>query len=473
MNEWVELMLRELDELRRPSGHIGLVRRYLRGEHDIPYMPKDADGEFTALARQSITNFLPLITGTFGRHLYVDGYRSGRSADNAEAWEVWTANRMQARQSITMQGAIDYGTSYVIVEREKIRPLNPRKSLAWYEDHDAEFPLAALAETGVRYDQNGNVWVRYEFWHGGEVYFFERASGRRLGSADDPGRPHDGDEPEFGKLVEVGDPRQHGESFVPWVRFRDRLDDEAQGVVRPLIDAQNRVNASVFYLLMALHYASFRQRWVTGIKIPRDNQEFLPDGKPNPNFGRPIEAFKTAVHRLWISEQPEAKFGDFDQTNVDGHLAAIENAVSTLLTLGRSSPLLAAGNKISNIAVESVAALNASMNSQIEQFQSLFTPSWDTVFELTGRGTPGATVRWRDNEPRSFAQVIDGLLKLNQIGAPARGLFEMVPGITDVQLEQWNRLKDAEERNDRVLYDAIAAAREAGSDPTDPTPEAE
>jgi hypothetical protein len=469
---WVDAMCRELDQARSRTGHIGLVRRYLLGDHDIPYMPDDADGEFSTLAQQSITNYLPLISGTFGRLLYVDGYRSGRSASNADGWDVWVENKLAAKQAITMQGAIDYGTAYVAVEGTKIRPLNARKAWAWYEDDDADYPLAGLVETGIRIADNGDILTRYEFWHGSKVFTYERVTGRKLGVADDPGNPRDGAAAQFGKLELVGQPREHGKPFVPWVRFRDRLDDEAQGVVRPLIPLQNRVNAIVFYMLMALHYSSFRQRWGTGLVIPRDTQETLPNGEPNPNYGRPIEPFKAAVNRLWVSESADTKFGDFDQTMVEGHLAALENAVGTLLAVGRSSPLLGVGNKISNVAIESVAALNAPMNFQIEAFQENFGQSWNRVIELTGRGDPRATVRWRENEPRSFAQVVDGLVKLAQMGAPARGLFEMVPGITDVQLEQWNRLAQEPTETDRLAEALRRQAAPAASE-VDDVPEAE
>lgn len=459
----VDAMIRELDQSNSRSGHNGLVRRYLRDDHDIPFMPADADGEFTALAQQSITNYLPLISGTFAKMLFVDGYRSGRSADNVPGWDAWRANRMAARQAITMRGAIEYGTAYVGVERPtdspvKLRTYQARKSHAWYEQDDDEYPLAGLAYVGDRIADDGTFLARYEFWYGGTVQLFERVTGRRAGTADDPGNPRDARDVQIGQLTAIGKPRKHGKDFVPWVRFRDRLDDEAQGVIRPLINLQNRVNASVFYLLMALHYASFRQRWATGLIIPRDTTETLPDGTPNPGYGKPIEPFKAAVNRLWVSESSDTKFGDFQQTDVTGHLAAIENAVGTLLAIGQSSPLLGPGNSISNVAVESIAVLNSSMNSQVDAFKTNFGESWEAVFDLAGLGADAASVRWRDTEPRSFAQVVDGLVKLSQMGAPAEGLFEMVPGITDVQLEQWKTLADKPTETDRL---AAALARQA------------
>lgn len=467
MDNWADALIRELDAMRADSGHIGLVRRYLKGDHDIPYMPPDATDEFRMLAQQSITNWLPLISGTFAKALYVDGYRTGRSADNVAGWDVWQRNRLDAKQTIPMRGAVEYGTAYVAVEGQKIRTLSARKAHAWYEDDDAEYPLAGIVETGVRIATNGDVLTRYELFHGAQVLTYERLSGRRLGVPDDPANPRDGRDVQIGRLELVAT-REHGHDFVPWVRFRDRLDDEAQGIIRPLINLQNRINASVFYLLMALHYASFRQRWGTGLIIPRDKAEFLEDGvTPNPNYGKPIEPFKAAVNRLWVSESGDARFGDFQQTDVTGHLSAYENAVKTMISIASASPLIMVGD-LANIAVEAIATLNDAMNKQVDAFKNLFGEAWESVLMLVGVGDPSARVRWRKTEPQSFAQVVDGLVKLSQIGAPAEGLFELVPDLTDQQIEQWTALA-ARPSDTAQLADAINR-QAAPAVPTAPAP---
>jgi hypothetical protein len=450
---WATEMIREMDFSRSVTGHIGIVRRYLAGQHDIPYMPDDASDEYAALARQAITNWLPLISNTFAQMLYVDGYRSGKSADNVDGWAKWRANSLDARQAITMRGAIEYGTAYVAVEGEDVRTLRAHKSNAWYEDDDAEYPVAGLAEVGARISDDGSVLTRYEFWHKNTIYTYERVSGQILGVPNDPANPRDSRDIQVGHLELVGT-REQAKPFVPWVRFRNRIDDEAQGVIRPLIPLQDRLNASVFYMLMALHYASFRQRWATGLIIPRDTQQTLPDGTDNPNYGKPVEPFKAAVNRLWVSESSETKFGDFAQTEVTGHLAAIHDAVKTMVSVGQSSPLVMVGD-ISNVAVEAIATFNDSMNRQIDAFKNIFGAGWEKVLFLLGAGDESAAVRWRDMEPRSFAQIVDGLLKLNQMGVPAEGLYEWVPGITDQQLEEWKRLA-AQPTDTEKLADAIA-----------------
>lgn len=80
------------------------------------------------------------------------------------------------------------------------------------------------------------------------------------------------------------------------VRFRDRLDGENRGIIAPLLVLQDRINEAVFNLLIALQFASFRQRWATGLAIP------TVDDPESSLFGQPVEPFQAAVDRLWVTD---------------------------------------------------------------------------------------------------------------------------------------------------------------------------
>lgn len=440
-------MVRSLDRAQMPDSHIGMVRRYLKGHHDLPYCPDGAVHEYISLAHRSITNWLPLVSSSFSKALFVDGYRTGKSAENSRAWAHWQANRMDARQTIAMKGAIEYGTSYVMVlpgePSPVIKAMPARKTWAWYESDDDDYPIAGLVQTGTTLEGTDI----FNLYYGDSVYTFERQGVKPDSSyPNDPYNPFDGPDltKHGGRLTLVASGLHGMGDFVPWVRFRDRLDDEAVGVIRPLIPIQNRINENVFSLLIAIQYSSFRQRWATGLAIPRDNQEKLPDGSDNPNFGKPLEPFKAAVNRLWVSESPDTKFGDFAQTDVSGHLRSYESAVKTLISIAESSPLIMVGD-LSNIASEAFATLNDSMNRKLDEFRTLFGEAWEQVFALVSMAADEeidvtAQVRWRDTEPRSFSQIVDGLSKLYTMGAPAEGLWEMIPGLTDQDIERWREL---------------------------------
>lgn len=465
-------MIRDLDALTQSNGHIGRVRRYLKGDQDLPFTPLDATPEYRSIARKSITNWVALVSETFAKSLFVDGYRIGRSQNNVEAWSrYWQANQMDARQTIPMRGAIDYGTAYVLVRPGDTGPvikcLPAHKTYALYADDDDEYPIYAIARVGETLEGE----PLYDFYMGDSVYRFKRTGAKRMtGVPDDPYDPNDGSElrARSGTLTLISTTKHGMGDFVPWVRFRDRLDDEAVGLIRPLLNQQDQINELQFAKNMAIRYASFRQRWATGLAIPRDERETILNSKgeevSNPNFGKPLDDLKAALDRLWVSESPDSKFGDFAQTDVSGHLQAYKSAVQTLIALGQTSPLVM-GSEISNLSTEALAILNDSMNRKVRELQVLFGEAWEQVFALAAIAEgeeydPAAQVRWRDTEPRSFAQIVDGLMKLHSIGAPAEGLFEMVPGLTDTDIERWTELVKRPSDLDR-LTDAMRTMREA------------
>lgn len=448
---------------RRRDGRLGRVERYLKGDHDLPYMPRGAKAEYRALAKKSITNWLPLISDTFAKALWVDGYRPAKSADNAKPWDYWQANRLDARQSIPVRSALDYGVGYVSVlpgdSDPAIRCMTALKAQAFYEDDDDEWPVHALVHKGRAADGS----FLYEFLDDANVYALRVPK---------DGKPKD--------VEIVGEPAAHDLGVCPVVRFRDRLDGEATGIIAPHINLQDRINESVFSLMVALQFASFRQRWATGLAIPLDESPFLDaqgqpttvdTGTPNPNFGKSIEPFQAAVDRLWVTDSPEAKFGDFAQTEVSGHLQTYESTVKTLAAHAQIPPAVLMA-QMDNLAAEAIAAVNDTTTKKAAELETIFGEAWEQVLRLAAAAAgdekaasdTAAQVRWRDTEARSLAQTVDALGKLAQmLQVPVEALWERVPGVTDQDVQSWKVLAS---KADGMA--AIAAALSRQSTPVPP-----
>lgn len=232
------------------------------------------------------------------------------------------------------------------------------------------------------------------------------------------------------------------------VRFRERLDGEQGGIIRPILVVQDRINESVFALMVALQYASFRQRWATGLAIPVDETETLPSGEANPNFGKPVEAFQAAVDRLWYTENPDASFGDFAQTQVDGHLRTYDSAVQTLSALAQTPPHVLMGDLV-NLSADSLAAAESATQRKVGELETIFGESWEQTLRLAAAAggdeanasDSSAQVRWRDTEARSLAATVDALGKVAQmLAVPPEALWERIPGVTDQDVERWREL---------------------------------
>ncbi|QWY81826.1 portal protein [Microbacterium phage Honk] len=446
----------ELDEkLRHDLGRderLGLPRRYLRGDHDLPYMPRKVKPEYKALAEKSRPNWLPLVVDEFAKGLTVDGYRRPRADDNVAAWRYWQDNGLDARQDIAHRGALEYGTSYVLVlpgadkSRPVIKPLSPLRSAAWYADPDDDFPELGYELLGT-FKEGEQKRQRVAVYTATERVIFSRP-------------------------VEGGDMRheateEHGLGVVPFVRFRDRLDGESLGLVRPFKTHQDRINDIAFAIAMAIQYASFRQRWATGLAIPEDDE------------GNPVEPFDAAVDRLWISEDGEARFGDFAQTDISGHQVEYKSAVATLAAAAQIDADLFAGN-MTNVTGEALLARRHKTNRKTDSFKLLFGEAWELVFKLAARaaGEPEpeaeAEVRWRDTSGEDMLAKVDALGKLAQmLNVPAEALWEEVPGVTDSKLKRWRELADAAGQDALTLLTAELQRQAAANEATaPPVPEA-
>jgi hypothetical protein len=421
-----ETLISSLDRDLGRDGRLGKVSRYLAGDHDLPYAPSGAKREFMVLARKSITPWLPLVSDTFAKGLFVDGYRPAKSTDNSKPWTYWQANGLDARQTIAHRGALEYGTSYLLVlpgsPSPLMRPLAPTRTMAFYEDEDDEFPTVGLISKGRARD-GGRL---FQVLDDENVYLVRF---------------------EDGKKPVIVSTDSHSLGVTPMVRFRDRLDGEAKGIISPLYALQDRINEATFSLMIALQYASFRQRWATGMAIPMDEDPGT-ESQPNPNFGKPVEAFESAVNRLWITDNPEAKFGDFSQTDVSGHLRTYEMSVRTLAAVAQTPPNVLLGDLV-NLSADALAAAEASTQRKMGEYETIFGEAWEQSFRLAAAAAgdrvsaadTSSQVRWRDTEARSLAATVDALGKMTQMLAiPAQGLWDRIPGVTDQDVEAWRAM---------------------------------
>jgi hypothetical protein len=429
------------------SNHeMATTRRYLNGDHVLPFMPNQrAQAAYEEMAKRSISNWLPLVSDTFVKRLFVEGYRPSDTLDNSKPWDYWQANRLDARQTIVHRGAIEYGEAYVLVLPGKrpngdktpiIKPLLPTNSIAFYRDEDDEWPYVAARLLTDRLDGTRVLEVYDET----NVYTFERqASYQAPGANDGAGAPST-IEPDW----VLANTKAHDLGVVPFVRFRESLDERNHGLIYPLIPDQERINEITFAIHMALQYSVFRQRYVTGVALPEDNN------------GNPINPFQAGPNTLWIAEDGETKFGEFAQTMIEGHLAALLRAVQTLAAHAQIDPNLLTGDVI-NVSSEALGSLQDSTTQRLNIYKMIFGESWEQVFRLAAAAAgdtkaaedESAQTRWRDESSHEFLTTVQGLAMLvEKLGVPEQPLWPKVPGFSDQDIQAWKDAADAADKPD-------------------------
>ncbi|WJN63103.1 portal protein [Streptomyces phage phiScoe44] len=427
--------------LHRDSDRLKRIDRYNQGNHDDPYMPPQADDEYRLLARRAVSNWMPLLVGTPAQALYVDGFRRG-SLDDVSApepdsttveWKHWQRSRLDARQSAVYRGALAFGHSFTLTEKTKkgviTKGLSAMRTSALFEDPaNDDTPYAALTVTAwAKDDQPGKA----RLFDGKAEY---QVSFKSL---------TDG--------ISVGTGKRHGASECPVTRFAAQVDLEGRtiGVIEPMIALQNRINQTIFDLLVAQTYTSHEVRYATGMAPPIERDE---NGDPvldEQGQPKPI-AMNHNARRFLFAEDAEVKFGSLPGGPLSGLIDSVDMSIRHLAAVSQTPPHHLLG-QIANLSAEALLAAETALSRKIAEFRASFGESWERVMRLAGEMEGDVTsaedfageVIWRDMEQRSLAQAADALGKLKeQLGIPARGLWKRVPGVTQTELEDWESMRE-------------------------------
>ncbi|MEW1673050.1 phage portal protein [Streptomyces noursei] len=458
---------RGFTRLRADRERLDRIDRYMRGEHDGPYTPRTATEEYKLLAKRAISNWLPLLVKTPSQAMAVDGYR--RSTDGADGpglseetpaeWRVWQDQRMDSRQTPVHRAALTYGQSFVTVlpepaapDRPVIRGVSPRMLYAAYDDPAADaLPLWALQVETIP-DGEGvetRAWL-YDATHVHDLYVGGKAGPRLL------------------------DSRPHGFTVCPVVRFAPDLDLEGRvtGVVEPMIPIQDRVNQTVFDLLVAQTFGSFKVRTISGLapefRRDPDTGEILYDRDGRPQVV-PIQA---DASRFLVAPDADTKFSQLDETPLSGFLDAIELATKHMAALSQLPPMYLGVGSLTNLSAEAMAATEMALSRAVDEFQHSLGESWEQVLALCATVVgvapdPRAEVLWKDAESRSLSQTVDALGKAVQmLQVPPRAMWSRIPGVTARDVEEWAQIQEADDPGLRMadrMASAVVAAEPAGA----------
>jgi len=438
------------------------IDAYLHGKHDDPYMPDRADEEYKLLAKRAVSNWIPLLVGTPAQAMYVDNFIRGVAIDETDSNDApritstetsvemrhWQRSRMDARQAAIYRGALGYGHSFTITElkggKSYTKGLSALRTSALFVDpanDDTPFAALTIISYPKNVEPNGKP-GKARMWD--DTYEYE-VSFKSLRDLE--------------KGVTVKRLKKHGASECPVTRFVATVDLEGRtiGVVEPMIPLQNRINQTVFDLLVAQTYGSFQVRTVTGMVPPTKMKPILQDGEIvdwEPEIGEdgnPVPAdINLNARRFLFAEDHEAKFDSLPGTPLAGYISSIDMSIRHLAAISQTPPHYLLG-QIANLSAEALTAAETALSRKVEEFKHSFGESWERVFrlaaELEGEGSSAedfeGEVKWRDMENRSMAQAADALGKLgDNLGIPKRGLWPRVPGATARELELWEELAD-------------------------------
>lgn len=492
---------RLLNVLTGDLGTLEVFEGYWHGKHRGPYIPENADAEYRLLAERCITNWMPLLVRTPAQAMYVDGFRyRARGSEDREditdnpAWSHWQRSGLDGRQSSLYESAFAMGHAFTVTERSTrkrdkgksiTRLLSPMSTAALFADPVNDLsPAVAFNIRRWPTRGDGDEWELGEadMWDDQMKYLVE------FDLASDDKRK-----------LRVNPVGKHGATECPVTRFAASIDLEGRtiGVIEPMIPIQDRINQSIFDLLIVQTNGSFEVRWATGMAPPLKKRTiYLTDHNGDTVFdeqtgrpvveaivddldeqGRPIpEDINISPKRFLMAEDPDAKFGSMPGTPLDGYINSIDMAIRHLAMVSQTPPTHMMGS-IVNLSAEAMASAEVALTRKVEAYKTDFGEAWERVALLAAEidGEPPAEddimleTAWRDMEGQSFAKSADALLKIKELEVPVEGLWSRIPGVTATEIENWLAIRESSPEN--VLASHMAGSKPVRGQAANSTPE--
>lgn len=441
---------------------LDLYANYASGKQTAPYTPNYADPTAKKMAERSIMNLIKLAINIPAQISFIDGYSREGDLEPKE-WDVWHDSQMPAKQTRLFISSLTYGAGYTMLnnigtDKRRIDILSARDTVCYFEDPiNDTTPIWGLT---IKSHPYGDM------------------PGRAIYADDERVVYLDFDGGDF-KVAKNGDV-PHKLGICPIVRWPAILDDRgyASGVVDGLMTAQDRVNQTVFDLLIDQSYGAYKVRTAAGLV---GEPVFKDDGTPlldaaDQQVYKPIQVSQS---RMLTTDDPDTKFGTLDETPLEGFILALDSAIKSFAVTAQLPPHSLMGS-MSNLSAETLQAMMGMTTRFVSMLKAEWAEAAKTQMTVVSRDLgiekgikPRQTeMRWRDMSDYTMAAIVDALGKgAEMLQIPGRALWSRFPGVSDSEIAKWEKIRDEERANGMMEDpDDLDASFNREAAPATPTP---
>lgn len=442
-------------QLQARSSKVRRLEAYYEGDHPLPSPPKrlhpsafaEMAKAFRDMAKMGVTNWVKLVADAPSERLAVTGFRFGEEeAGDADVWRIWQANHLDADQALVHDNALQTGCSAVLVWSN---PDDPEGLPLICPEHSGQVIVAYAPGERRKRAAALKLWQDdYGYWLATLYLPTEIYKWRSAGTVSDPASTTS--QPpvalSWKQREEEGEPwpLPNPLGVVPIVEFRCNPSlrpapfGGGTGDFEGVLSIQDRINKTVFDRLATGEAQAFRQRFTIGWDPPLDDNG-LPD---------PAKVARASMSMLWTfqGDPQDVKVGELGQADFSDFIKSVESDVNAMAAISQTPPHYLLGAMV-NISGDALVAAESGMVSRTKKHLRNFSESWEEVLRLglmvmdDPRATDMQTeALWQDVEHRSWAQTVDAVLKMQDLGVPQEELWLRLPGATPQLVRRWKSM---------------------------------
>ena len=477
----VELLRHYFPLWKAQKDHALAMDPYVTGRHPLPIAAKgQTKAEQDQLREIARTPYGTLIINSCVQAMKVTGIRSADDSEMPDIWRnLWTKNRMGARQVGIIKPAIAYGLSYSSIlpgehaldtikrnsttrgmatgvralphDRDDVgadvgqrgsvvwKNYSPKTMTAFFAEPQDQFPIVAL--NGIEQIDAEGPYLLFEVFDDEAVHY---AVVRDIHSIDTSSL-----------RVQYLESNPHGFGVTPVISHSPVMDDEggSTGELTPFLPILHRLDQDAYDRLLIQRQAAWNVRTAAGVK------------KPAGASAQAAMEARMKAGDLMVSEDPNTKFGTLPPSPMGDHVSARAADLSDLSATSQTPSYMLEGLD-GSMQPEALAAITSGYYAKIEGYQDSIGESIELGFRLASHVDPSigdvgefAEVRWKGFRPYSLTQVADALGKLaQQLQVPVDMLFEQVPFFTDEDVKR--AINGREEQQQQQMEEQMALAKE-------------
>ena len=421
---------------------------------------------YRRLIDMSRTPWGRLVIDIVTERLVIQGFRVGDDEVDTDLWSLFRMNEINTMQHQVHREAGAIGTSYVSVwpsqEDENIPSISYESGIYVVHEMTAGDRQTVAAALKMWVDTIDNQ-ARCNVYTDEAVYrWFSPIKDLPSNLYLHPELYSDRNENMKWELLESFD---HPYGIVPMVPFATNPNYLGYGVsdLSDIESTLKRLEYLTTNVLLAVELGALRQRWATGLEIPKDEN------------GEPIETFQVALDRLWLSPDPETKFGSFEATDVNGYLKAISDGVGQLSAVSRIPMHYLVQSELANPpSAESFEASETGLIAKVMDRREPYGDSWETVarlaLEIAGRevADPILEVVWKDPRSRHEKDVMATAVQMQSLAIPWVAIMEYI-GYSPTEISRMQSQRSAD-LFERLLTESFAQPEQPALAPAPEAP---